>query len=235
MSRWNEGTLVAFDTETTGIDTSRDRIVTAVVIECGRSWGPISSEWLINPGVDIPEAATAVHGVTNHHARTHGQDATEALGEIRSRLVHAWDDGHPVIGHNIVYDLTLLAAELDRHGLPGFAPARVIDTYVLDKHVDPYRKGKRNLETTAAHYGFDMGDGAHGAHTDAITAARIAWRIANQYPEVGDATLDDLTQTQTGWSLKQTTSLQDYFNYQGTGEIVEHGWPLRPIKTEADA
>ena len=70
MPCWYDGPLAAFDTETTGIDVERDRIVSAalVVQETPRS-APRVTRWLINPGVEIPEAATAVHGLTADHSR----------------------------------------------------------------------------------------------------------------------------------------------------------------------
>lgn len=57
MTRWYEGPLAAFDTETTGVDVERDRIVSAalVVQECagGRAR---STRWLVNPGIPVPPA-----------------------------------------------------------------------------------------------------------------------------------------------------------------------------------
>lgn len=74
MPCWYDGPLAAFDTETTGIDVERDRIVSAalVVQETPRS-APRITRWLINPGVEIPDAATAVHGLTADHLALHGR------------------------------------------------------------------------------------------------------------------------------------------------------------------
>ena len=78
MRHWSD-TLAVFDTETTGIDTRFSRIVTAY-IGLLNSAGEVTeaAEWLINPGVEIPEAATAIHGISTAHARDHGQEPSGA-------------------------------------------------------------------------------------------------------------------------------------------------------------
>ncbi|MDR0366186.1 MAG: hypothetical protein LBH68_05095, partial [Bifidobacteriaceae bacterium] len=70
--RWQSGDmrdLVGFDTETTGVRTEADRIVTAALV-CRRADGSReAATWLINPGVEIPAQATAVHGITTAKAQ----------------------------------------------------------------------------------------------------------------------------------------------------------------------
>ena len=63
--------MVGFDTETTGVSPTSDRIVTAALI---RREGSLvqTLTWVIDPGVEIPERATAVHGITTAFAREHG-------------------------------------------------------------------------------------------------------------------------------------------------------------------
>ena len=65
---WLENPMVGFDTETTGISTTNDRIVTAALIT--RTGSDVALRtWLIDPGVPIPAAASAVHGITTEYAR----------------------------------------------------------------------------------------------------------------------------------------------------------------------
>ncbi|ARZ71076.1 DNA polymerase III subunit epsilon [Streptomyces albireticuli] len=48
---WFEGPLTAFDTETTGVDVERDRIVSAaLVVQSAAGAQPITTRWLVNPG-----------------------------------------------------------------------------------------------------------------------------------------------------------------------------------------
>ena len=57
--------IAVFDTETTGIAPETTRIVSAHVSVLNPS-GEVEdpTNWLIDCGIDIPEQATAVHGIT---------------------------------------------------------------------------------------------------------------------------------------------------------------------------
>jgi DNA polymerase-3 subunit epsilon len=187
---WHRNRLCAFDLETTGVDVEQDRIVTAAVIGVGGDQPTDASEWLADPGIEIPEGATAVHGITTEHARKHGSPARQVVDEIAAALVADSRKGAVIVGHNVAYDLTLLDRECRRHELPtlvdrvGDRPPYVIDTRVLDTHCSPYRKrvsetqGPRQLITLAQVYELPWNESeAHGCAYDALMAARIAYRI----------------------------------------------------------
>ena len=55
---------VAFDTETTGLDTSRARVIQlgAVKIIMGRIDEKQTFDQMVNPAEPIPEASTVIHG-----------------------------------------------------------------------------------------------------------------------------------------------------------------------------
>lgn len=233
---WHEGTLVAFDLETTGIDVETARIVTASVVVINPSTGAVdTTEWLANPGVDIPAGATAVHGITTEMARESGQDPDDVCAELDDLLHNAgWDQGNAVIAYNAAYDLSVLDRELARHwpAAGRFADDHgpVIDPFVIDKHCDRYRRGSRKLIDTAKHYGveFDAGD-AHGAAADALAAARIAWKLAKVYPEIGKMPLAELHANQVEWHAEQAAGLQAYWAKQGKTEQVPTEWPVRLV------
>lgn len=179
---WHTAPMSAFDTETTGIDVESDRIVTATFVTID-SADVDSRSWLISPGIPIPESATAIHGITDADARASGDDAAVACLEIVRKIYQAWEAEQPVIGYNIVFDFSILDRELRRyHGFGMEIRGPVIDPFVCDKHLDPYRKGKRTLTATCAHYNVTLG-AAHDAKQDALAAARLAWRLAQVYPE----------------------------------------------------
>ena len=55
--------LAVFDTETTGIDTAQARVVSSTIALLGASGEVLERyDWLIDPGVEIPQAAANVHG-----------------------------------------------------------------------------------------------------------------------------------------------------------------------------
>lgn len=190
---WHKSRLLALDSETTGISIETDRIVTASAILLGGNGGREARNWLTDvDGIEIPEAATAVHGISTDHARTHGVPTKGAIEDIVTVLADCVTAGTAIVGHNVVYDLSLLDREARRHLGCGLADAfdlsrmRVLDTSVLDKHVLPRRRrvsptqGPRQLITLAQVYSLGWDEkAAHGSEYDALMAARIAYRIGS--------------------------------------------------------
>ncbi|MFF5285227.1 exonuclease domain-containing protein [Streptomyces sp. NPDC013171] len=188
---WHKTHLTAFDLETTGVDVEADRIVTAAVIDLGAEKS-LTLEWLADPGIEIPEGATAVHGIATEHARENGERAQDVVDQVAEALAVRVRSGSPVVGHNVPYDLTLLDRECRRYDLAPMqdrldgALLHVIDTRVLDQHCLPYRKrvskeqGARQLITLAQVYSLPWDEqAAHGCSYDALMAARIAYRIGS--------------------------------------------------------
>jgi DNA polymerase-3 subunit epsilon len=226
VTAWHEGPMVAFDLESTGVDTETARIVTACValIQPGQPVEPIT--WLLDPGIEIPEAASAIHGITTERCRNEGQPAHEGVGEIADQLAAFWALGMPVVGFNLCYDLTLLDRELRRHGRPPLEPGYCIDGFVLDKHVS-YRRGSRKLVDQCSFYGVRI-DGAHDAAADALAAARVCWRIARRYPTVAEKSLAELHDAQVQWAAEQAASFRQYLIGQGrTDDLPDGQWPMR--------
>lgn len=225
---WHNGWMCAFDLETTAADPEAARIVTATIVHI-KGAQTDSRTWLVNPGVEIPAEAAAIHGVTTERARAEGIAPATAAAQILAELDEAWTAGHPVVIFNAPYDLTVLDRELRRHcgtSLDGVI-GPVIDPFCIDKHLDRYRKGKRTLTATCEHYGVRL-DGAHDATQDALAAARLAWRLATVYPEqLGD--LAGVNELQAAWRAEWAERYADYLRRQGKPEPVDGAWPLRPM------
>ncbi|MCZ4124515.1 3'-5' exonuclease [Streptomyces sp. H39-S7] len=230
---WHRELLVGFDLETTGTDPHEARIVTAAVTEV-KGGEPIRHrEWLVDPGVAIPEGATAIHGITTERAVAEGRPAREAVAEIARALREYWADGVPVVVYNAPFDLSLLAAELRRHDLPGLGGAPgpavgpVLDPLVMDRALDKYRKGKRNLEAACAVYGVVLDD-AHEAGADALAAVRVARALGERYAEAGEADLWDLHRSQIRWYTDWATGYQKWLRRDRDPQaVVDASWPLR--------
>ncbi|MHA3722465.1 exonuclease domain-containing protein [Leucobacter sp. HY1910] len=221
--------LAVFDTETTGVDTSQARIVSAAIALLGPAGEVLERyDWLIDPGVPIPDAAANVHGITTEVARASGMDAAVGVAQIVSQLREMLDRGYPVVAYNAPFDLTLLAAEAARHGVAWPEQVTpVLDPLLLDKQFDRYRKGKRTLEVVAAHYGIELGH-AHDAGEDAIAAGRVLQQIALKYADVAPPELDELHAAQVGWSAAQAENFQAYMRRARDPQFVADGrWPLR--------
>lgn len=223
--------LAAFDLETTGPDPLTARIVTASIVEIVTSDAGVQTaehEWLLDPGIEIPEGASNVHGITTEHARAHGRDYQGGLLEIAGALDRLWGDGYLVAIMNAPFDLTIIDRESQRLlGMPGRRVGPVIDPLVVDKHLDRYRRGGRTLTDLAKHYGVEQGD-AHQSTGDCYTVARIAYKLVRspKLAEVDDA--ETLQQLQRSWRAEQQDSLRAF--WQGRGDerwrTVSSDWPV---------
>jgi DNA polymerase-3 subunit epsilon len=231
---WANHPIAGVDTESTGVDVESDRIVTAAVIMVGDKIN--RRGWIINPGVPIPEAATAVHGVTDDDVQASGMATGEAVAEIIDAINMVWAVGAPLAGHNIVYDLTILDRESRRHlGQPIKINGPVFDTLVMDKIVDTYRSGSRKLGDVCTLYGVDLAD-AHTAAADCEAAILLARRLAAtpiktkgpfQGRVLADLTLPRLHAYLQAQYAEQRRSFNDYLRRQGKPvDSTSTDWPI---------
>jgi len=229
MTSWADR-LGVFDLETTGVDVETARIVTACIAVIGADGEVLERwDWLADPEVEIPEAASAVHGITTERARAEGRPTGLVVAEITQTLRTLFGLGIPVVVYNAPYDLSLLDRECRRNELePLVEPAPVVDPLVLDKQVDTYRKGKRTLEAAAAHYGVALDD-AHDAGADAIAAGRVAQALVAARPEELDIPISDLHGRQEIWYAEQARRFQDYIRRRKGDEsfTASTAWPVK--------
>jgi len=226
------GRLAAFDIETTGTDTEQDRIVTAAVSVVGAGLDSVSMTWLVDPGIDIPAEATAVHRITNERVRAEGLPADQAVAEITEYLAELVAEGVPIVAFNARFDLTILDRETRRYGqetlvemVGGPEALLVIDPYVLDKQFNRFRKGRRTLSVLCESYGIPLED-AHAADADALAAVRLAWKLGHTQAELAEYDLPALHEAQILWAMSQAESLQEYFASQGRQETIQGEWPI---------
>lgn len=226
---WHSGTLVGFDLETTGPNPHEARIVTAsIVLVDPDGLLRAHAEWLIDPGVEIPAEAAAVHGVTTEHARAHGMDATQGLTEIIDTLKDFMYHRVPIVAYNGVYDFTVLAAELTRRDMEELAVVGVIDPYVLDKYADTYRKGKRTLTAACEHYEVVL-DNAHTSQADSIAAVHVCQAIATKFPDKFNMPLEKLFNQQIRWKSDQAASFEQFLRRKNPQAVISRDWPVEKL------
>ena len=181
-------------------------------------------------GYLVPDGAASIHGITTEQAQASGASPAGAVWEIADLLLKAADAGAAVVGHNVSYDLTMLWTECQRHGIPAEPIANlapIVDTFVLDKWADTYRKGSRRLVDVAAHYGVELKDeDAHGAAADALAAGRIAWKLATKYQGL-QMNARELHAHQIEWKREQAESFGKYLLKQGKADDVSREWPIQ--------
>ncbi|MBF4549486.1 exonuclease domain-containing protein [Pseudoclavibacter sp. VKM Ac-2888] len=222
-----------FDLETTGIDTETARIVTAFigdVVDDGEGGVSVDGDMglLVNPGIEIPERATQVHGITTEHAAAHGIDPGVAVTLLAASIAEAAGQGIPMVVFNAPYDFTLLDRELRRHGKPplNMDGVIVIDPFVIDKFVDKYRKGKRTLSAVTGHYGVRL-DEAHTARADAVATGQLALLLM-RHPLVSDLRGEALNEAQRAAYLKQSTGFEAHRRRTDPDFTTKKHWPITP-------
>lgn len=227
---WYTRPLAAFDVETTGLDVTGDRIVTAALWRIDPTSGTKESlTWIIDPGVPVPPEAAAIHGYTDERVRAEGTPAAEAVPAIGAALEKVAADGLPLVVYNAPYDLGILHHELVRNAVrpEPLSTLHVVDPLVLDKQMDPYRRGGRKLTDVCAHHGVPLAaDEAHGSEADALAAGRLAWRLGSSHPELGTLSPAELHDSQVRWKAEQAASFQAYLRRSRDPEAVIDGtWP----------
>lgn len=221
--------LAVFDLETTGLDLRESRVVTACVLEIDQDGLVVGKniEWLANPGIEIPEAASNVHGVTTEKAKEYGRPAKEVVSEILETLRGFLSLGTPVVAYNAPFDFTILHYEALRYDLqPLDNPKPIIDPLVLDKFVDTYRSGKRTLEVASKIYGVTL-EAAHNATADAIAAGRVAQAIALKHSGKLPVDAMSLHDAQVEWSAAQDASYEKFRRGSSPEFTVQRGWPVK--------
>ncbi|NGO67838.1 exonuclease domain-containing protein [Streptomyces boncukensis] len=231
---WHEQEFCGFDVETTGTDPEYDRIVTAAVVTDGGGRPGTVRQWIADPGIPIQPGATAVHGFTTEAARAAGRPAGLVVGDVLDALAGLVAAGLPLVVMNAPYDLTMLEAEAERHGLRGLFGREVpmvLDPMVLDKHVDRYRPGSRRLDALARHYGVQLDD-AHNSVADAVAACRVTRALVTEHGKLAQVPLNELHEQQARWAVEQQESLREHFattpGKEHRARTVRVGWPLIP-------
>ena len=233
ITAWPDGPLIGFDTETTGVDVSQDRIVTAAIVEEIDGQTQVHN-WLLNPGVEIPERATEVHGVTTEHARTHGLDPREGLEQIAAKITEHLLAARPIVAFNVVFDLSILDAELRRHELPSLSQrlpkgvAPVLDPLVIDRSVDRYRRGKRTLAHLCEFYKVVQEGELHRADVDVAATLAVLRALCENYPHLGERTLEEMHQWQIDGHRAWAENFREFLKRNGRPhDGVELDWPHR--------
>lgn len=130
---------------------------------------------------------------------------------------------------NAAYDLSLLHFEGLRLGMPDIVVGTVIDPLVIDKQIDPYRRGRRTLTALCDQYGVQQG-AAHDATGDCLSAARVAYKQLRRPELASFSDMEPLMLAQAQWRAEQQQSLHEYFLRQGNTEAaasVDGEWPVR--------
>ncbi len=216
---WHRGELVGLDCETTGVNPLSDRIVQFALAP---STGP-TKQWLINPGVEIPAAASAVHGITTEYVMAHGLSPEQAFSEILTEL--ASHRNSAIVVFNALFDLPLLRAELLRYQLqqPSWG-----DLFIIDPMVILWGLHDRQMMRQSAaceFYGIDPGT-AHQALSDASAALALAQAVGGCHAEIAQLSAGELMAQQRSWWREKAADWNTYASRVGRALDDPDAWPL---------
>lgn len=175
------------DTETTGLDPAKARIVEigAVPLRGGRLDEKSMLRRLVHPGVPIPLQASRIHGIDDA-----GVAGAPRFATVWPELAAALSDS-VLIGHTLGFDLAVLKRECDRAGLP-WTPPRTLDTCLLAEVAEPNLSGY-TIEHLSSWLGLE-GDGRHSAIGDAVLTGRIFLALLPKLREGNIRTLAEAEQ-----------------------------------------
>jgi DNA polymerase-3 subunit epsilon len=229
--RWHNGALLAFDLETTGVDRSVDVPVSFALVRMKNGRVTERTTRLVQPGREIPPEASAVHGISTEQARREGVPLGDAVEEIIDSLVRASARRMPVVGMRVDFDLGMIdhlgrlltGLGLVERGWRG--PA--LDVSVIDRHVDPWRRGRRTLVDLCGLYDVSMGR-AHDATADAEASLGVLRALCVRHPLLPWMPLRWLQWRQTQWHRSWALSYSRWRVGEGMAPLRpdELAWPL---------
>lgn len=167
--------IAFFDIESTGLDTTKDRIVELAICKLHPDYSRELFSWLINPEMPIPAASSAIHGIFDQDVIN--EPTFVQLAHIIMDILADCDFG----GFNSNrYDIPMLYSEFLRAGLTlDYSSRRFVDVGNIFK-----RKEQRTLEAAVQFYlGYEMSN-AHSAVADINETVNVFIRQFEVYKDL---------------------------------------------------
>jgi DNA polymerase-3 subunit epsilon len=177
-------TFSVFDTETTGLDPGGgDRIISigAVRIVKMHMLSEERFDHLINPGRDIPEETTRIHGIDAGMVRS-----KPGIGRVLP-MFHQFVADTIMVAHNAAFDMRMLQTCEGLTGIKFLNP--VLDTLLLLAVLHPAHE-RHNIKEIARRLGVDI-VGRHTAIGDATTTAMLLLKMIPLLGNMGIYTLKE--------------------------------------------
>lgn len=159
---------IVFDTETTGLDNTIDRVIEIGGVEL---WNHIPTgktyhQFIRPAGRKVDPAAFDVHGISNEFLVD-----KPLFEEIADDFLAFFSDAK-LIAHNANFDIGFLNAELRRLGQPPIEPSLVIDTLAMARRKFPMAPA--SLDALCSRFSIDTSKREkHGALLDSELLADV--------------------------------------------------------------
>ena len=168
--------IIFFDLETTGTDTSKDRIVEISMVKVSPDGEKTIKTRRLNPEMPIPAEATAVHHITDEDVKD-----CPTFKQIAKSL-KPFMEGCEFGGFNSNrFDLPVLVEEFLRAGVDiDFRKPRYIDVQNIF-----HKKEERTLSAAYRFYcNKELGDAAHGAEADTLATYEVLLGQLERYVDL---------------------------------------------------
>ena len=200
---------VALDLETTGLDQSRDTIIEVGAVKFEGDRVIDTFQTFINPGRSIPEFVQRLTGISENQVKR-----APFFSTIVSELAD-WLEDHPVIGHNVSFDLSFL----NSHGLQLKNPA--YDTWDLASVLLP-RSSQYSLGFLSDYFQVSHVD-RHRALGDAKATFLVFNELLKKAQELDGGLLEHIINlsNRSNWAIGPL--LAGVQRARGTGEVSAFG------------
>ena len=179
--------IIFFDLETTGVDTSHDRIVEISMVKVGVDGEKQVKTRRINPEMPIPAEATAVHGISDEDVKD--EPTFKQIAKSLAQFIEGCDFG----GFNSNrFDLPMLVEEFIRAGVDvDFKRRKYIDVQNIF-----HKKEQRTLVAAYKFYCDKNLENAHSAEADTMATYEVLEAQIERYGDIGN-TVDELAEFST--------------------------------------
>lgn len=176
--------IIFFDLETTGVDTANDRIVEISMVKVETDGTKSVKTRRINPEMHIPEAATAVHGISDEDVKD--EPTFRQIAKSLAAFIEGCDFG----GFNSNrFDLPVLVEEFLRAGVEvDFSRRKFVDVQTIF-----HRKEQRTLVAAYKFYCDKDLENAHSAEADTMATYEVLEAQIERYGDIG-STVEELAE-----------------------------------------
>jgi DNA polymerase III epsilon subunit family exonuclease len=210
---------ISFDTETTGLSRSLDRVVEIAAVKFDFSGRVLESfESLVQPGISIPLAVSFIHGITDYDVR----DAPSMREVLPRFLAFLGSVDNVLLAHNASFDAGFLGFEMERCAIMR-AEHVILDTLSLSRRVLG-KQESHSLDSLARFFSLDAG-GHHRALADSFLVKEIFLRLlAAARAEDLDTIFGSLPEYRFTWGSCTTAGTVSGFEH--LSRALESGAPL---------
>ncbi|HEY1032135.1 MAG TPA: 3'-5' exonuclease [Flavipsychrobacter sp.] len=168
--------IIFFDIESTGTDHAKDRIIDLAMVKLMPDGTRMSMTKRVNPGMPIPPASTAIHGISD-------EDVKDApLFKMVAHDIYEWMKGCDLAGYNSnKFDIPMLAEEFLRVDIHvDFTERHMIDVQQIF-----FKMEARTLAAAYKFYCNKLLENAHSAEADTLATIEILEAQLDRYNDLG--------------------------------------------------